>query len=48
MKKWTIYCHINKINNKRYIGQTDQQNLNKRWQNGNGYKPKQGNNNTKF
>lgn len=24
MKKWTIYCHINKINNKRYIGQTDQ------------------------
>lgn len=48
MKKWTIYCHINKINNKRYIGQTDQQNLNKRWQNGNGYKPKQRNNNTKF
>lgn len=48
MKKWTIYCHKNKINNKRYIGQTSQDNLNNRWKNGQGYKPKIGDNNTKF
>ena len=35
---WIIYCHQNKINGKRYIGQT-KQNLRNRWRNGNGYKP---------
>lgn len=35
-KSYTIYAHINKINGKIYIGQT-QQKVNKRWQNGNGY-----------
>ena len=47
MKKWTIYCHVNKINGKRYIGQTNQE-LSLRWRNGEGYRPKQGNNETKF
>ena len=27
---YTIYCHLNKINNKRYIGQT-KQSVYKRW-----------------
>lgn len=34
---YCIYVHINKINGKIYIGQTSQ-NVNKRWNNGNGYK----------
>jgi hypothetical protein len=34
---YTVYMHINKINNKKYIGIT-QQKLKKRWGNGNGYK----------
>lgn len=34
----TIYLHRNKINNKVYIGQTIQDNLNHRWKNGKGYK----------
>lgn len=38
-EKWLIYCHINKINGWKYIGQT-KTSLNKRWQNGEGYKPK--------
>ena len=33
----TIYLHRNKINNKVYIGQTIQDNLNYRWKNGKGY-----------
>ena len=37
MNKWIIYCHINKINGKRYIGQT-RLNTASRWRNGNGYK----------
>ena len=37
MKNFCIYCHINKINKKRYIGQTCQK-VNLRWRNGNGYK----------
>lgn len=45
---WTIYCHQNKINGKKYIGQTNQENLNKRWKNGAGYKPKLNQNSTKF
>lgn len=34
---WIIYAHINKINGKRYIGQTKQE-PNERWRNGKGYK----------
>lgn len=33
---YTIYCHINKINGKRYIGQTSKD-VKKRWRNGKGY-----------
>lgn len=36
-KNYCVYMHINKINNKIYIGQTCQ-NPEKRWKNGNGYK----------
>lgn len=35
---WIIYCHTNKINGLKYIGQT-KTSLNHRWQNGEGYKP---------
>lgn len=34
--KWIIYQHINKINGKRYIGQTSQ-NEERRWRHGDGY-----------
>ena len=37
MKTWKIYCHYNKINGKRYIGQTSTS-VKDRWHNGNGYK----------
>ena len=37
MEHFTIYIHQNKINGKKYIGQT-KQSLAKRWNNGNGYK----------
>jgi len=33
---YIVYCHINKINGKRYFGATSQK-TEKRWQNGNGY-----------
>lgn len=36
-RKHTVYCHINKINGKRYIGITSQE-LNQRFRNGKGYK----------
>lgn len=36
-KNYTVYMHINKENNKRYIGIT-RQNPKKRWDNGEGYK----------
>lgn len=35
--KYCIYCHTNKINGKKYIGQTKQKPEN-RWVNGKGYK----------
>jgi group I intron endonuclease len=37
MKKYSVYCHTNKINNKKYVGITSQKPQN-RWRNGNGYK----------
>ena len=35
--KWCVYTHTNKINGKKYVGQTCQI-PEKRWKNGNGYK----------
>lgn len=37
MKTFIVYMHINKINNKKYIGITCQK-ANERWRNGKGYK----------
>ena len=37
-KKWCVYAHINKINNKKYIGMTSLKPI-YRWNNGNGYSP---------
>lgn len=37
MNNYTVYCHINKYNNKIYIGITGQD-PKKRWGNGKGYK----------
>jgi group I intron endonuclease len=36
-RKWCVYMHKNKINNKKYIGQTCRD-PKRRWQNGKGYK----------
>ena len=36
--KWQVYIHINKINNKKYVGITSEKDPNKRWKNGLGYK----------
>lgn len=37
-KKWYVYMHTNKINNKKYIGISSEANPNRRWKNGYGYK----------
>ena len=43
-KKWCVYMHVNKVNNKVYVGQTCQQPPEKRWGNdGAGYKCNGGN-----
>lgn len=34
---WTVYCHINKTNGKKYIGITSQKPINRWGKNGNGY-----------
>ena len=34
---WTVYCHINKINQKTYAGITSKKNPQERWRNGKGY-----------
>lgn len=34
---WTVYCHINKINMKMYVGITSKRNPNERWRSGKGY-----------
>lgn len=34
---YSLYIHINKINHKKYVGITNQQNINNRWKNGLGY-----------
>lgn len=34
---WTLYCHINKINKKKYVGITSKKDPNSRWRNGKGY-----------
>lgn len=38
-KLWCVYMHVNKINNKKYIGITSEKNPSRRWKNGYGYKP---------
>lgn len=34
---WTVYCHVNKINGKMYVGITSKKNPQERWRNGRGY-----------
>lgn len=36
-RKWCVYMHVNKMNGKKYIGQTCQNPPKKRWANGLGY-----------
>lgn len=34
---WTVYCHVNKINGKMYVGITSKKNPEERWRHGKGY-----------
>ena len=36
-KSWKVYVHINKINNKRYVGVTSKPKVEHRWREGRGY-----------
>lgn len=35
---WKVYVHMNKLNQKRYVGITSKPNAKQRWRNGSGYK----------
>lgn len=35
---WKVYVHINKLNNKRYVGVTSKPKVEHRWNSGRGYK----------
>lgn len=37
-RPWKVYVHINKANNKAYVGVTSKENPNHRWNSGRGYK----------
>ena len=34
---WTVYCHENRVNGKRYVGITSRE-VTERWRDGKGYK----------
>lgn len=44
---YKVYCHINKINNKKYYGIT-MQDVKQRWRNGHNYRPKYEKHNSRF
>ena len=38
-RKWLVYCHVNNVNGKKYVGITSKR-PNDRWKNGYGYSRK--------